>query len=64
MKDDEKLFKRVFYITVKDVDVSNVEELKDEFCRKILQIRSRSRKKFLTKMYGGLVELAAMAPFS
>ena len=64
VKNDEKLFKGLFYIAIKDVDVSDVEELKDEFRVKLLQICKRSRENFLTKMYGGMVELATMPPFT
>ena len=46
------------------MDVSDVEELKDEFRVKLLQICKRSRENFLTKMYGGMVELAAMPSFT
>ena len=64
VKNDEKLFKGLFYIATKDVDVSDVEELKYEFCVKLLQICKISHENFLTKMYGGMVELAAMPPFT
>ena len=64
VKNNEKLFKGLFYIAIKDVDVSDVEELKDEFRVKLLQICKRSRENFLTTMYGGMIELGAMPPFT
>ena len=64
LKNDEKLFKGLFYIAIKYVDVSDVEELKDECHVKILQICKISRENFLTKMYAGMVELVAMPPFT
>jgi hypothetical protein len=64
VKNDEKLFQGLFYIAIKDIDVSDVEDLKDEFCVKLLQICKRSCENFLTKMYGGMVELAAMPSFT
>ncbi|GLJ12793.1 hypothetical protein SUGI_0197940 [Cryptomeria japonica] len=64
VKSDKKLFKGLFYIAIKDVDLADVEDLKDEFRIKLLQICKRSRENFLTKMYGGMVELAAMPPFT
>ncbi|KAH9320477.1 hypothetical protein KI387_015116 [Taxus chinensis] len=64
VKSDEKLFKGLFYIAIKDVDLADVEDLKDEFRVKLLQICKRSRENFLTKMYGGMVELAAMPSFT
>ena len=63
VKKDDKLFQGLFYIAIKDVDVSDVEDLKGEFQDKILQICSKSRQNFLTNMYGGEVEIAAMPPF-
>ena len=41
-----------------------MEDLKDEFRVKLLQICKRFRENFLTKMYGGMVELAVMPPFT
>ncbi|KAH9326448.1 hypothetical protein KI387_006626, partial [Taxus chinensis] len=64
VKSDEKLFKGLFFIAIKDVDLADVEDLKDEFPVKLLQIRKKSHEKFLTKMYGGMVELAAMPSFT
>ncbi|KAH9301320.1 hypothetical protein KI387_012903, partial [Taxus chinensis] len=64
VKSDEKLFKGLFFIAIKDVDLADVEDLKDEFPIKLLQIRKRSHENFLTKMYGGMVELAAMPSFT
>ncbi|GLJ12791.1 hypothetical protein SUGI_0197900 [Cryptomeria japonica] len=64
VKSDEKLFKGLFYIAIKDVDLADVDDLKDEFRIKLLQICKRSRENFLTKMYGGTVELAAMPSFT
>ncbi|KAH9290309.1 hypothetical protein KI387_034426, partial [Taxus chinensis] len=64
VKSDEKLFKGLFFIAIKDVDLADVEDLKDEFPVKLLQIRKRSHENFLTKMYGGMVELAAMPSFT
>ena len=55
VKNDENIFKGLFYISIKDVDVSDIEKLKDEFRVKLLQICKRSRENFLTKMYGGMV---------
>ena len=49
VKNDEKLFKGLFYIAIKDVDVSNLEELKYDFRVKLLQICKRSHENFLTK---------------
>ena len=63
-KNDENIFKGLFYISLKDVDISDVEELKIEFHFKLLQISKRSHEFFLTKMYGGMVELGAMPPFT
>ena len=64
VKNDEKLLKGLFYIAIKDVDVSNVEELKVEFRVKLSQICKISHENFLKKKYGGMVELAAMPPFA
>ena len=64
VKNDEKLFKGLFHIAIKDVDVSDVEELKDEFRVKLLQICKVSRENLLTKMYGGMIELSALPPFT
>lgn len=63
MKADPKLFQGLFYIAIKDVDTSDVEDLKMEFQEKILQICKKSKQNFLTSMYGGEVEIAAMPPF-
>lgn len=63
VKEDSKLFQGLFYIAIKDVDTSDVEDLKMEFQEKILQICSKSKQNFLTSMYGGEVEIAAMPPF-
>ena len=41
-----------------------MEDLKNEFNVKILQICKIFRENFMTKMYGGMVELAAMPPFT
>ena len=63
VKEDLELFQGLFYIAIKDVDTSDVEDLKMEFQEKILQICSKSKQNFLTSMYGGEVEIAAMPPF-
>eukprot|EP01018_Ginkgo_biloba_P007841 Gb_06198 [translate_table: standard] len=64
VKHDDKLFKGLFYIAIKDVDSSDVDDLKTEFHAKLLQICKKSRENFITKMYGGMVELAALPPFT
>ena len=63
VKKDDKLFQGLFYIAIKDVDVSDVEDLEREFQDKIDQICRKSRQNFLTNMYGGDVVIAAMPPF-
>lgn len=63
MKADPKLFQGLFYIAIKDVDTSDVEDLKMKFQEKILQICKKSKHNFLTSMYGGEVEIATMPPF-
>ena len=63
VKKDAKLFQGLFYIAIKDVDASDVEDLKMEFQEKILQICNKSKQNFLANMYGGEVEIAAMPPF-
>ena len=45
VKNDEKLFQGLFYIAIKDVDVSDVKDLKDEFYVKLLQNFKRSHEK-------------------
>ena len=64
VKNDENILKGLFYIAIKDVDVSNVEELKVEFHVKLSQICKISCEKFLTKMYGEMVEIATMPSFT
>ncbi|KAL3699205.1 hypothetical protein R1sor_017227 [Riccia sorocarpa] len=64
VKADSKLFKGLFYMAIKDVDSSDVEDLKREFYSKIQQICSKSQDNFLTKMYGGSVEISAMPFFN
>ncbi|KAH9289235.1 hypothetical protein KI387_033352, partial [Taxus chinensis] len=64
LKQDKKLFKGLFYIAIKDVDTSDVEDLIQEFNDKISQICSKSQDNFILKMYGGKVEIAAMAPYN
>ncbi|XP_057849511.2 uncharacterized protein LOC131060350 [Cryptomeria japonica] len=61
---DEKLFKGLFYIAIKDVDRDDVEDLILEFSDKISQICRKSEENFITKMYGGKFEIAAMAPYN
>ncbi|KAG0585018.1 hypothetical protein KC19_3G251200, partial [Ceratodon purpureus] len=63
VKEDKKLFQGLFYMGIKDVDSSDVEDLKVEFQEKIAQICGKSQENFLTKMYGGEIEIAAMPPF-
>ncbi|GLJ34373.1 hypothetical protein SUGI_0691130 [Cryptomeria japonica] len=58
------LFKGLFYIAIKDVDTSDVEDLMQEFHEKISQICSKSQDNFILKMYDGKVEIAAMAPYN
>ncbi|GLJ34389.1 hypothetical protein SUGI_0691410 [Cryptomeria japonica] len=64
LKQDRKLFKGLFYIAIKDVDTSDVEDLMQEFHQKISQICSKSQENFILKMYDGKVEIAAMAPYN
>ncbi|KAL3698231.1 hypothetical protein R1sor_012307 [Riccia sorocarpa] len=64
VKADSKLFRGLFHMAIKDVDNSDVEDLKKEFCSKIQQICSKSQENFLTKMYGGSVEICAMPFFN
>lgn len=64
VKADAKLFQGLFYMAIKDVDIADVEDLKSEFFSKISQICSKSQDNFLTRMYGGLVEIAAMPSFN
>ncbi|CAM6093207.1 unnamed protein product [Calypogeia fissa] len=64
VKTDDKLFRGLFYMAIKDVDTSDVEELKKEFFSKISQICSKSQDNFLTRMYGGAVEISAMPSFN
>ena len=64
VKNDEKLFIGLFYIAIKDASVSNMEDLKNEFSVKLLHICKIFRENFLTNMYGGMVEIAAMPPFT
>ncbi|XP_057826276.2 uncharacterized protein LOC131038027 [Cryptomeria japonica] len=64
LKPDKKLFKGLFYIAIKDVDTSDVEDLIQEFYEKISQICRKSQENFILKMYGGKVEIAAMAPYN
>ena len=64
MKADAKLFQGLFYMAIKDVDIADVEDLKSEFFSKISQICSKSQDNFLTRMYGGSVEIAAMPSFN
>ncbi|GLJ34377.1 hypothetical protein SUGI_0691170 [Cryptomeria japonica] len=62
LKQDKKLFKGLFYIAIKDVNTSDVEDLMQEFHQKIYQICSKSQENFILKMYDGKIEIAAMAP--
>ncbi|KAH9326648.1 hypothetical protein KI387_006826, partial [Taxus chinensis] len=48
VKSDEKIFKGLFFIAIKDVDLADVEELKDEFPIKLLQIQSVVRERQLS----------------
>jgi hypothetical protein len=61
---DKKLFKGIFYIAIKDVDSSDVDDLKHEFEEKISRICAKTHENFLSKMYGGKVEIAAMPPYN
>jgi hypothetical protein len=64
VKNDEKLFKGLFYIVINDDDVSDLEYLKDEFHVKLLQICKSSHEIFVMKMYGEMVELATLCPIT
>ncbi|XP_057849503.2 uncharacterized protein LOC131060344 [Cryptomeria japonica] len=64
LKQDKKSFKGLFYIAIKDVDKSDVEDHIQEFCEKISQICIKSTEKFSSKMYDVKVEIAAMAPYN
>lgn len=64
LKQDRKLFKGLFYIAIKDVDTSDVDDLMQEFNQKISQICSKSQENFIFKMYDGKIEIAAMAPYN
>ncbi|GLJ33822.1 hypothetical protein SUGI_0679990 [Cryptomeria japonica] len=64
LKQDKKLFKGLFYIAIKDVDKSDVDDLIQEFYEKISQICIKSAENFISKMYDGKVEIAAMAPYN
>jgi hypothetical protein len=63
VKQDDKLFKGLFYMAIKDVDVADVEDLETEFYEKIGKICNKTQHNFLTKMYGGNVIIASMPPF-
>ncbi|XP_057831411.1 uncharacterized protein LOC131042113 [Cryptomeria japonica] len=64
LEQDNKLFKGLFYIAIKDVDASDVHDLIQEFNEKIFQICTKSPENFILKMYGGKVEIDAMAPYN
>ncbi|KAH9291719.1 hypothetical protein KI387_043088 [Taxus chinensis] len=55
LKQDKKLFKGLFYIAIKDVDTSDIEDLMQEFNEKISQICTKSQENFIIKMYDGKV---------
>ncbi len=63
VKQDDKLFKGLFYMAIKDVDGADVEDLENEFYEKIAKICNKTQHNFLTKMYGGNVAIASMPPF-
>ncbi|MCO5596633.1 hypothetical protein L7F22_050700 [Adiantum nelumboides] len=63
VKTDNKLFKGLFYIAIKDVDASDIDDLENEFYAKISHICSKTSENFLTYMYGGEVEITALPPF-
>ncbi|GLJ34395.1 hypothetical protein SUGI_0691520 [Cryptomeria japonica] len=64
LEQDNKLFKGLFYIAIKDVDASDVHDLIQEFDEKIYQICIKSPENFILKMYGGNVQIDAMAPYN
>ena len=41
-----------------------MDDLKDEFEEKISRMCSKTHENFLSKMYGGKVEIAAMPPYN
>ncbi|KAH7438563.1 hypothetical protein KP509_04G020600 [Ceratopteris richardii] len=63
VKADDKLFKGVFYIAVKDVDCADVEDLKNEFFQKLTMICNRTSENFLVRMYDGQICILAFPPF-
>ncbi|KAH7282153.1 hypothetical protein KP509_35G015100 [Ceratopteris richardii] len=63
VKADDKLFKGVFFIAVKDVDNADVEDLKVEFYEKIRTMCTRTNENFLLRMYDGQVCIYALPPF-
>ncbi|MCO5576995.1 hypothetical protein L7F22_030816 [Adiantum nelumboides] len=63
VKADQKLFKGLFYMAIKDVDAADVEDLKSEFFTKISYICSKSNDNFLVTMYNGQACVAALPPF-
>lgn len=62
VKQDSRLFKGLFYIAIKDVVSSDVDELKEEFITKIERLCEKVEESFLTRMYGGAMVVAAMPP--
>ncbi|KAH9289246.1 hypothetical protein KI387_033363, partial [Taxus chinensis] len=64
IKPDQKLFKGLLYIAIKDVDGSDVKELLKEFDEKISEICNKSQENFIVKMYGGIFVIATMAPYN
>ncbi|KAH7290546.1 hypothetical protein KP509_30G053200 [Ceratopteris richardii] len=63
VKADDKLFKGLFCIAVKDVDCADVEDLKREFFQKLTIICSRTSENFLMRMYDGQICILAFPPF-
>jgi hypothetical protein len=63
VKQDDKLFKGLFYMAIKDVDGADVEDLENEFHEKIAKICNKTQHNCVTKMYGGNVAIASMPPF-
>ncbi|GLJ34369.1 hypothetical protein SUGI_0691060 [Cryptomeria japonica] len=64
LKHDKKLFKGLFYIAIKDVDTSDVEDLIQEFHEKISQICSKSEENLILDMYDRKTEIVAMVPYN
>lgn len=62
VRQDDRLFEGLFYIAIKDVLTSDVDDLKQEFHDKIQCICRRNQESFFTKMYASMIEIAAMPP--